>query len=463
MFPEAFVRNISESLGKEAADLLVKALQSPPEISVRRNPDKISRDSFEQIFKDNADGEVKWNRDGLYLKERPSFIFDPLLHGGAYYVQEASSMFIPFLLQMGISVTGCSLGNLKILDLCAAPGGKSTSILPLIDDNSLLVANEVIRSRAAVLAENISKWGRANVIVSNNDPRDFASLKNYFDVIIVDAPCSGEGMFRKDANARDEWSEDSVSHCASRQRRILADVWPALKDGGILLYSTCTFNRYEDGDIIEWVCSELGADTVHCRIEEMPFDSTGILQKDKGFLFVPGKIRGEGFYCSILQKNDNSGSREKTFSSAKRSKNYLYKMSAGDRFIREGYELMPCASHPEFLSAYPASLGNEMRFLEKKLRSLISGVIICEVKGKNCVPTAELALSSVLNREAFPYLEMTAEQSIDFLSKHPVACPDLPKGYVLVGYHNLPLGFINNIGTRTNNLYPNSWRIRKSR
>jgi 16S rRNA C967 or C1407 C5-methylase (RsmB/RsmF family) len=233
IFPSAFEKRMRQQLGP-AWDLFKVAHRNPAPVSIRINPRKGSRFSSLET--------VPWSGLGRYLPQRPVFTLDPLFHGGAYYVQEASSMF----LEQVLSQVADLRMPLRILDLSAAPGGKSTHVLSLISDESLLVSNEVIRSRASVLAENIQKWGYANCLVTNNDPADFAALPGFFDVIIVDAPCSGEGLFRKDKISMTEWSQDNVAICASRQKRILHDIWPSLKENGVLIYSTCTYSESEN-------------------------------------------------------------------------------------------------------------------------------------------------------------------------------------------------------------------------
>src|SRR5688572_6493565 len=221
--------------------------------SIRINPVKQSKIQ-------NPKSKIPWTETGYYLEQRPSFTFDPLFHAGTYYVQEASSMFLEQALKQTVDLSK----SLRVLELCAAPGGKSTHIQSLISKDSLLVSNEVIRSRANVLKDNIIKWGCANVMVTNNDPKDFARLENYFDVIVVDAPCSGSGLFRREPDAMEEWSLNNVALCSQRQQRILADVWPALKKDAVLIYSTCSYSRSEEEDILEWMTAQLSTD--NCQL-----------------------------------------------------------------------------------------------------------------------------------------------------------------------------------------------------
>ena len=281
--PELFVERMKVMLGADYA-AFEQALQSPPPVSVRVN-DKLKNYTPSAY-------RVPWCDSGYYLDERPLFTADPFLHAGVYYVQEASSMFLKHVVKSFLADAVC------VLDLCAAPGGKSTLLLESLPDNTLLVSNEIIRSRAQILAENITKWGNPNVVVTNNAPKDFQQLPQFFDAVLVDAPCSGEGMFRKDAGAIQEWSMQNVQNCAIRQKDILQDVWDSLKDNGLLIYSTCTYNREENEEQIAWICSELGAEHLEIDISEF----NGIVESDYGYRFYPHKIRGEGLFMAVLRK-----------------------------------------------------------------------------------------------------------------------------------------------------------------
>jgi 16S rRNA C967 or C1407 C5-methylase (RsmB/RsmF family) len=285
--PENFIRRITIDLKGEAQPFF-QAMENEVPVSIRVNQSK-------NYHPENLQN-VAWCNTGFYLPERPVFTLDPLFHAGAYYVQEASSMFLEQALKQSVDLEL----PLKVLDLCAAPGGKSTHLASLLSRDSLLVSNEVIRTRAKILAENITKWGNPNVVATNNDPADFQRLPGFFDVVVVDAPCSGEGLFRKDPNAMYEWSEDNVALCASRQRRIVADVWDALKPGGHLVYSTCTYNRMENEDNLEWMENEMGAIPLSLEITSFPE-----ITKDNnlaGYHFYPHKTHGEGFFIAVLKK-----------------------------------------------------------------------------------------------------------------------------------------------------------------
>lgn len=286
--PEDFVRLMHEHYEAETAEALCKALETTePEVSVRLNPRKLSA---EDLLASNPDLEpVPWCPDAFYLKERPAFTFDPLLHAGAYYVQEASSMFVAEVLRRFMPFEN----PLVALDLCAAPGGKSTLLQSLLPDGSLLISNEPIAKRSQVLAENMQKWmtglpeAAPQSIVTQNFPAEFGALTNGVDVLLTDVPCSGEGMFRKDEGAIREWSLENVTLCKQRQQNILQDIWHTLKSGGLLIYSTCTFNRLEDEDNVRYFCDEMGG---FCLF---------------GRHFLPGRDRGEGFYLAVIKKDGN--------------------------------------------------------------------------------------------------------------------------------------------------------------
>src|SRR5688572_13773005 len=288
--PKEFEDTLRGKLG-ESFDHFLNSLQQPSPVSIRHNPYK----PF------NLEGEqIAWSKYGKYLRERPVFTLDPAIHAGAYYVQEASSMFLEQAITQAVDLTK----PLRVLDLCAAPGGKSTHLLSLLNQESLLISNEVIRSRASILSENIQKWGHQNVIITNNDPEDFSKLEGFFDVIVVDAPCSGEGLFRKDPDAMQEWSLANVDLCCKRQRRILADIWPALKTKGVLVYSTCTFNEQENEENLQWLQKQNDVEGVSLTIDKDWGIETVQVGKLKGYRCYPHKVKGEGFFLSAIRKNE---------------------------------------------------------------------------------------------------------------------------------------------------------------
>ncbi|WP_225979924.1 RsmB/NOP family class I SAM-dependent RNA methyltransferase [Pseudobacter ginsenosidimutans] len=251
-------------------------------------------------------GKIPWTDNGYYLQERPFFTFDPLLHAGAYYVQEASSMFVEQAMRQTLDLNQ----SLRVLDGCAAPGGKSTHLQSLISADSLLVSNEVIKSRASILEENLVKWGGANVMVTNNDPADFSSLENFFDVLVIDAPCSGSGLFRREPEAIAEWSPHAVQLCSQRQQRILADYYPSLAEDGTLIYSTCSYSQEEDEQIIDWLLNNFELESLPLQLQAdwNIVEVQSPERKGSGYRFFPDQVKGEGFFLAAFRKKDGGNS-----------------------------------------------------------------------------------------------------------------------------------------------------------
>ena len=453
--PVDFIHQMEALLGAQEAELLFRAMQTDPSVSVRRNGVKGGNMLLAEAF------PVPWCATGRYLKERPSFTFDPLFHAGCYYVQEPSSMFLEQVMKQYVQEP------VVMLDLCAAPGGKSTHALSLLKEGSLLIANEVVSQRAWVLAENLSKWGSADVVVTNNDPSAFTSLENLFDVILTDVPCSGEGMFRKDDTAISEWSPENVALCWQRQRRILSDIWPSLKPGGLLIYSTCTFNRQEDEDNVAWIAEELGAEVLPMEIPATWGITGNLTERDfPVYRFLPHKTKGEGFFMAVLRKHA-SDYRSFTPRPAKKKEKQkpivlpkdLVKQASNWITAQNGYALQ---NEGEALFAFPSAYVALLSSLRASLRILKAGVKVAEVKGRDLIPAHELVLCPIYNKEAFPSVELTEEQAIAYLRREALTLSEAPRGYVVVTNRHVSLGLVKNLGSRANNLYPAEWRIRKS-
>ena len=414
---------------------------------------------------------VKWCEHGCYLSERPKFTYDPMFHAGAYYVQEASSMFVWQALTQLVDK------DAVVLDMCAAPGGKSTAIAQYLSEEGFLVSNEYVPQRAHVLVENITKWGAPNCVVTNNAPRHFEKLKSRFDAILVDAPCSGEGMFRKDERAREEWSPANVEMCVERQREILESAWHVLKPGGVLIYSTCTFNSHENEEQVQWLIDEMGAEYLPIKIGE----DWMITETDRGYRFLPHKTRGEGLFMAAVRKQctmhnaqctidtidcvsdkkkqnkkDKKAKRSTINFNVKGSKSFDSQLSTLD-LLEGDFDVVECEGK------YYAVQKERVDFVEecrKVLNVLSFGVQMYEQKGKDLIPQAALALSRVYKRGAYPEVELSYDEAISFLRKEAIVLADAPRGFVLVTYGGLPLGWVKNIGNRCNNLYPEFWRIR---
>jgi 16S rRNA C967 or C1407 C5-methylase (RsmB/RsmF family)/NOL1/NOP2/fmu family ribosome biogenesis protein len=448
--PKYFTTRTRQWMGDDYF-LLEKALQADVPISIRTNPAKPTIPLPCE--------RVKWCDTGYYLPERPTFTFDPLFHAGTYYVQEASSMFLEQAVRQHVTTP------VTCLDLCAAPGGKSTHLSSLLPEESLLISNEVIRSRATVLAENMLKWGSPDSIITNNDPKEIGQFAHLFDLIVADLPCSGEGMFRKDPASRNEWSLANVQLCATRQQRIIHDIWPALKPGGLFIYSTCTFNREENEENIAHLIEQLGAEPLSISFNEDWLISNAICSPIPACRFFPHKTKGEGFFLSVLRKSsEGTNERERksrTAKTANKQATPLVPSQIKDWLSTpENYRFIPKGSA---IQAIPHKHIDTCQLISERLRVISAGIPTGEIKGKDLLPLPALALSTAFRPDAFPAIELPLEDAIRYLQKEALVLPEnAPKGYMTVTFQNHPLGFIKNIGNRANNLYPHEWRIRSS-
>ena len=347
-------------------------------------------------------------------------------------------------------------GYLRVLDLCAAPGGKSTHLSSLIGSRGLLIANEVIKTRASVLAENITKWGNPNTLVTRNDPSAFSELHGFFDIILVDAPCSGEGMFR-DSMAVAEWSEENTHHCSVRQQRIIMDVWSSLKENGILIYCTCTFNSKENEENIKWITTRHQAETVDISISDFKGITEIEYQGIKGYGFYPGSIIGEGLFISVLRKTGTSG---KTMGRIR--KKLSGELNRADIEIVKEWTRFPAEiiiRTEDQIFSLPGS-NEDYHILKQSLRIIKAGTRICTAKKNGYVPDHELALSEGIRKNAFPAVELDYKDALKYLRRDNFKPPDIPKGWFIATYKGINIGFCNNIGNRVNNYYPVDWRIR---
>lgn len=429
--PEDFISYCRSNF--DYADDLIKTLDTNSPTSVRINKQKLDPLNLEK---------VKWCDSGYYLSERPTFTEDPLFHAGAYYVQEASSMLISQVAQL-IDQDA----PIKILDLCAAPGGKSTLLLDLFP-NALVVANEIIPKRAKILAENVTKWGTRNCIVINSSPEQIAKSREQFDLILVDAPCSGEGMFRKDPNARNEWSVQNVENCVARQQDIIGTIQNNLKKGGILIYSTCTFNKHENEENVRHFIDTYDLDEIKITVGE------GVNELQHGYGMLPHKIKGEGFYCAFLKKN-GEGDRgpgkirpNKSIMNFKGKLPFNIESSNNDLFVYN--ETIHLFNH-----LYIETLFN----LQEHVRIIQFGHKIGkELKGKFIPEDTIHTLSEI--SQCYPSIDINQQDAIQFLKKEDIKIPnDLKDGWYFVSFRNIPIGLIKKIGNRCNNYFPKEWRI----
>lgn len=472
MLPEKFIEYLTEAAGVSNVPAILDAIQNTkPKVSIRINPLKVGRQLTEvlglsQLPYSVRTTQVPWCKDGIYLSERPVFTLDPALHAGGYYVQEPSSMFLA-VLEPVLNSLNCR----NLLDLCASPGGKTTHLISMMPRGAQLIANEVIKTRVAPLKENVIKWGDHSVVVTNMDPGGFSTQINRtdpdakenksgsnlffsvdksgscrispFDFILVDAPCSGEGMFRKDPSAIAEWSEEGVIMCAARQRRILSDIWTSLKPGGLLAYSTCTFNLYENDGNISWLKSELGAEifdlyefykskSIEDKFNPTLVNEWGIKHtKEGGFQFFPGLAEGEGFFFTLLKK---PGEVEEETSEK------MQEVSGARHRVMSNWHNV---------SSNKQKVSGKRQVVSKKRQ---------EAMGKG-QPEHEYALS-INYKEELPSVELSREDALKYLSRNALYLDGAPMGYLRVTYNGLGLGFVKNLGSRANNLLPMNWRIR---
>jgi NOL1/NOP2/sun family putative RNA methylase len=420
--------------------------------SVRLNPQKIG--NWQLAIGNDQLEKVPWNSNGYYLTERPSFTLDPLFHAGAYYVQEASSMFLEEAIKQTVDLSK----PLKVLDLCAAPGGKSTLIQSIISNNSLLVSNEVIKTRVNILSENITKWGAANVIVANNDPKDFQRLENYFDLIVIDAPCSGSGLFRKDPAAIEEWSEKNVQLCVRRQQRIIADVFSSLKEDGVLIYSTCSYSQQEDEEIADWLVEEFKVESLKFNVDESWGIVETVSEKEKayGYRFYPDKVKGEGFFIAAFKN------RQSAIDNRQIKKRKSEKISAKEidvlRFFLINTDDFFFIKQNEEVIAMPLHLENDLALIQSSLYIKKAGVKPGTLIRNELIPAHELAVSNIIGA-SIPRYEVDKETALQYLRREEIKIESEQKRWVLLTHYQLPIGWVKIISNRINNYYPAAWRI----
>lgn len=446
--PEGFSESLPDGLG-----FLPEVLAgTEPTVSVRVN-------SRKGVTADAGADSVPWLSDrAFYLDSRPAFTFDPALHQGLYYPQDASSMIIYTVVRQLAEGR-----DVKYLDACAAPGGKTTAAIDALSEGSLVVANEYVRDRANVLAENIAKWGAPNVVVCNGDTLKFRKLTEYFDIVSADVPCSGEGMMRKDPQAVAQWSPALVAECAERQKEIIDNLWPSLKADGYFIYSTCTFNRKENEEMVRLLVEEYGAEPVDLG---MAGDNGIYPSMDSPYpamRFLPGKVRGEGLFMAVMRKPGEPSAGKKSSSVR------IPQLSPAIRpFVKDAAAMLSggCRFEPVMLKSpdtlyfFPKDHVKDFHHLNSVLNVIYAGVEAGTAKGKSFIPSQSLAMSVALAPDAFEKADTDYATAIAYLRREAVTLPDgVAKGLVLLTYKGHPLGFVKNLGNRANNLYPQTWRI----
>jgi 16S rRNA C967 or C1407 C5-methylase (RsmB/RsmF family)/NOL1/NOP2/fmu family ribosome biogenesis protein len=452
MLPLAFVRRVINDLGVAEGEALCQALEGESPVSIRLNPakDRVAPSAH----------RVPWSTQGYYLSTRPSFTLDPDFHAGRYYVQEASSQFVGHILSHIKGVQGC-----RLLDMCAAPGGKTTLYASLVGVDGLVVANEAVRNRVSALVDNVCKWGLGNVAVTVDDSSGYQRLEGWFDVVAVDAPCSGEGMFRKAEQARQEWSESNVTMCAQRQLAILRNAWQALRPGGTLIYSTCTFNFVENEGVLRAFASEFAGQTT--SLPPLPVQSEwGIVTGNEGhfqtFRFYPHRVEGEGFFVAVVCKESIVATKTRWTKPQRMPLAEVDRRSVAElqRWVVNA-DALRFYQVAESCYAYRASQAEAMKWLSGMMTVIYSGVEMGQIYKGLLKPAHALALYVELSRDATAVATLSEEEALTYLRRGNLSIDCLTEGMNLVTVHNVALGYAKRIGRRCNNLYPNSLRILK--
>ena len=448
--PVAFTERMRRELGAEEAERLFEALDSVSPVAIRLNPAKCGA---EGVWRDGE--AIAWSRNGYKLKARPSFTLDTAFHAGAYYVQEAASQFLDYIISQE------ELEGKRVLDMCAAPGGKTTIYSTAVGETGLVVANEYVRSRANVLADNVRKWGMGNVLVTNNAPEHIAQFEGWFDLVAVDAPCSGEGMFRKEEVAREDWSEEAVKMCAARQLSIVREAWRSLKEGGMFIYSTCTFNRDEDEGVLQALIEELG-DVFEASQSVEIDEKWGVVKGEVGafqtFRFFPHKTDSEGLFVAVARKVEPTAQR--TPKARKRVMQEVDKVSRKElsRWIEDA-ERCTFAMVGDTIYCYSAEQFKAVQALSEGLTAIYSGVAMGQIFKGKLKPDWALSQYVGLERKTVATEEVDESRALDYLRKKDIAVGDMAEGINLLTHNGRALGFVKRVGTRCNNLYPNSLKI----
>jgi 16S rRNA C967 or C1407 C5-methylase (RsmB/RsmF family)/NOL1/NOP2/fmu family ribosome biogenesis protein len=432
----------------DASEFFLAALENAPTTSIRLNPFKPSVNTL-------TAEKIKWCEKGYNLSQRPEFIFDPLFHAGAYYVQESSSMFLEHLLKQLLPTFSTPI---KILDLCAAPGGKSTLISSLLSKNDLLVSNEILKSRVGILEENMMKWGQPNVVITNNDPKDFDAVTHFFDIIVIDAPCSGEGLYRKDKNAIAEWSIDSIKLCEARQQRIVADCLECLKPGGYIVYSTCTYNIQENESNVKWMMHQWQLKPIIIDINpDWPIAHS--LDNDViAYRFLPHKVTGEGLFMACLQKPQDTIEHQKRPYKRKDKMNKL-QLESLRKWLQhpDDYEYMMVGDK---IQAIPNALIEDVQHLQHHLYLKNAGLFMGSFAKNELIPEHHLALSNALS-QSVQRIEVSTNDTIRYLRKDNLVLDTSMIGWTVLTYQNLPIGWVKLLPNRLNNYLPSQLRILK--
>jgi 16S rRNA C967 or C1407 C5-methylase (RsmB/RsmF family)/NOL1/NOP2/fmu family ribosome biogenesis protein len=438
-----FIARILYQFGDEGA-ALIKSLDEIPQTSVRFNTRKPLRSHLETTE------VVPWCANAYFLSQRPLFTMDPLFHAGCYYPQESSSMFLEFALNQILQ----NARDITCLDFCAAPGGKSLILSDFIGENGRLVANEVNRNRNAILREVIAKWGCENTIVTSASARAFGELQGYFDCVLVDAPCSGEGMFRKDQGARDEWSLDAVKHCAASQKEILSELQKSVANEGYLIYSTCTFSVEENQQSCSAIAASLEFEPVKLDVSQFP--EILVIEGDGfyGYQFLPNRVRGEGFFLAVFRR-----STPITRAFPKRNKSvFVYPSKLEHTLLSKqliwNYSIVKDINGYCWLSRFGV---DELNLLAGLLYVNTPGIEIGHFVREELIPAHAISMTDLIGGSES--LDVELSQAISYLRGETIQLISM-KGWAIITYKGINLGWVKCMGARSNNYYPKECRIR---
>lgn len=462
--PEGFVEMIKRVEGIDS-DALIASLDTPPGVSLRFNTRKATMEEMAGMYEDMQ--AVEWCPEGRRLTERPKFTLNPLLHAGVFYVQDASSMIYS---QIVSSLIGKvyddgerrSERGVRVLDFCAAPGGKTTAMINVLPDDAQLVANEFDPRRGKILRENLEKWGYGNVIMTGDDAEAFARMAGVFDIVAIDAPCSGEGMMRKDEDARAQWSERLVGQCARLQREILDNVGQCVRPGGYLIYSTCTFNPVEDEGNARYIRDELGFEPLELQLKGTERVARGVGEGHPGLRFMPHLTEGEGLYVCVFRRP--RGENDGRVAANLRVDRHRKGEKRNERYVKPEWlsESAEMIAGDELVTALPKPMLPLLELLRQAGINITgAGLPIGVIKDKDIIPDSRVVLSDLINPGVFPIVELSEEEALRYLRREALTLPaDVGRGYVCVAHKGHPLGLVKNVGNRANNMFPQHWRIR---
>jgi 16S rRNA C967 or C1407 C5-methylase (RsmB/RsmF family)/NOL1/NOP2/fmu family ribosome biogenesis protein len=442
--PTEFIKNIQSILGDEVHDF-INSLETSQQPTIRWNTKKVN-------FENGKD--IPWEKNAEIKAINTVFANDPLWHAGAYYVQESSSMFLGYVFQKLL----LDKNPLIMLDLCASPGGKATQLLNLIHENSFLVANEIHPQRNVILRENLTKWGSPNCIVTQSDTRYFKKINEYFDAVVVDAPCTGEGLWRKNNEAIKEWSPKNIFMCANRQQEILADIAPSIKVGGYLIYSTCTFNTTENENQIQNLL-----DSKIFELVSIPHEFDEICS-DKDYFyhhFYPHKTMGSGFFIAVLKKVRSLDYIE-TFNTKSFQFDYFKCPNFLEKFLKNSNEFTVLNENNEWI-VLPKKMLEILFFLYPILKIKQKGIVLGKMLNKEkIIFDYSFALSNIINKLAFQKIELNLSEAISYLKKNDlqIVLADNIGEQALVYFENIPLGWVKILENKLKNQLPLDQRLR---